>query len=119
MPCACWPPDAPGAVLMQCYARLLLHTPPGSPGTRQAAGEHLADLADLAALALGAQGDAAEAARAGGARAARLAAIRADVERAHRLPSLSVEQLAQRHHLSVWQVQRLFEEDGSTFTAHL
>jgi len=109
-------PDAPGAVLMQCYARLLLHTPPGSPGTRQAAGEHLAD---LAALALGAQGDAAEAARAGGARAARLAAIRTDVERAHRLPGLSVEHLAQRHHLSVRQVQRLFEEDGSTFTAHL
>lgn len=76
-------------------------------------------LTDLLALALGAHGDAAEQARMGGERAARLSALRADVARAYRDPQLSVAHVAQRHGLSVRQVQRLFEEDGSTFTAHL
>lgn len=83
------------------------------------AGLAAAHLADLLALALGAHGDAAEQARAGGERAARLSALRADVARAYRDPQLSVAHVAQRHGLSVRQVQRLFEEDGSTFTAHL
>ena len=109
-------PDAPGTALVQSYARLLLRAPPATAGAQWQAGEHLAD---LAALLLGARGDAAEAARAGGGRAARLAAIRADVERAYRDPQLSVAHLAQRHHMSVRQVQRLFEEDGATFTAHV
>jgi len=109
-------PDTPGAALMQSYARLLVHTPPATADTQWQAGEHLAD---LAALLMGARGDAAEAARAGGGRAARLAAIRSDVGRTYRDPHLSVAHLAQRHHMSVRQVQRLFEEDGATFTTHL
>jgi len=76
-------------------------------------------LADLLALALGAGGDAAEQARTQGERAARLAALHADVARAYRDPQLSVAHLARRHHMSVRQVQRLFAEDGTTFTAHL
>ena len=82
---------------------------------------HLAasHLADLLALALGVRGDAAEQARTQGERAARLVALHADVARAYRDPRFSVAHLAQRHHMSVRQVQRLFEEDGTTFTAHL
>ncbi|MEZ5606871.1 MAG: helix-turn-helix transcriptional regulator [Burkholderiaceae bacterium] len=76
-------------------------------------------LTDLLALALGSHGDAAEHARMGGERAARLSALRADVARAYRDPQLSVAELAGRYHMSVRQVQRLFEEDGTTFTAHL
>lgn len=76
-------------------------------------------LADLVALALGARGDTADLARQRGERAARLVALRAHVARAYRDPQLSVAHLAQRHHMSVRQVQRLFEEDGTTFTAHL
>lgn len=74
---------------------------------------------ELLALALGAHGDAAEQARAGGARAARLAALRADAARHYRDPQLTVAHVAARHGLSVRQVQRLFEEDGTTFTAHV
>ena len=135
------PPDAPGAALMQSYARLLLQGPCSAPAWAgaqpasgagpsagdaaasaapaallQQAGEHLAD---LAALVLGARGDAADAARAGGGRVARLATLRADVARACRDPGLSVVQVAQRHHMSVRQVQRLFEEEGGTFTAYV
>ncbi len=82
---------------------------------------HLASghLTDLLALSLGVQGDAAEQARIRGERAARFAALRSDTARTYGNPQLSVEHLAQRHHMSVRQVQRLFEEDGTTFTLYL
>lgn len=76
-------------------------------------------LTDLLALALGARGDTAALAQLRGERAARLAALRAHVARSYRDPHLSVAHLAQQHHMSVRQVQRLFEEAGSTFTAGL
>lgn len=78
-----------------------------------------AHLTDLLALALGADGDAAEQARLQGERAARMAVLHADVARAYRDPRFSVAHLAHRHHMSVRQLQRLFEEDGMTFTVHL
>lgn len=82
---------------------------------------HLAatHLADLLTLALGARGDDADLARQRGERAARLVALRAQVARSYRDPQLSVAHLAKHHHMSVRQVQRLFEEDGSTFTVYL
>ncbi len=82
---------------------------------------HLAatHLADLLTLALGARGDDADLAHQRGERAARLAALRAQVARHYRDPHLSVAHLAQQHHMSVRQVQRLFEEDGTTFTHHV
>ena len=81
----------------------------------------LADLAathltDLLTLALGVRGDDADLARQRGERAARLAALRAHVACSYHDPQLSVDHLAQQHHMSVRQVQRLFEEDGTTFT---
>ena len=78
-----------------------------------------AHLTDLLALSLGAQGDAADQARAGGERAARLVALRADVAREYRNPAFSVAHLAARHHMSVRQVQRSFEEGDTSFTACL
>ncbi|WP_028603919.1 helix-turn-helix transcriptional regulator [Ottowia thiooxydans] len=82
---------------------------------------HLAatHLADLLTLALGARGDDADQAHQRGERAARLAALRAQVARSYRDPQLSVVDLAKHHHMSVRQVQRMFEEDGSTFTLYL
>ena len=76
-------------------------------------------LTDLLALALGARGDTAQQARQRGERAARLAALRAHVAHSYRDPQLSVAHLAHQHHMSMRQVQRLFEETGSTFTACL
>lgn len=76
-------------------------------------------LTDLLALALGARGDTADVARQRGEPAARLAALRTDVASDYRDPQLSVAHLARRHHMSVRQVQRLFESAGSTFTACL
>ena len=83
------------------------------------AGQAAQHLTDLLALGLGARGDTAAQARLGGERAARLAALRAQVARSYRDPHLSVAHLAQQHHMSVRQVQRLFEEDGATFTRHV
>jgi len=73
-------------------------------------------LTDLLSLALGAQGDDADLARQRGERAARLVALRNYVARNYRDPKLSVADLAKYHHMSVRQVQRLFEEDDTTFT---
>lgn len=76
-------------------------------------------LSDLLALAMGARGDDAELARLRGERFARLAAMRAQIAHNYSDPQFSVAQLAQRHHMSVRQVQRLFEEEGTTFTLSL
>ena len=76
-------------------------------------------LVDLLALGLGAAGDLADQAHQRGERSARLAAMKAQVARCYQDPLLSVVHLAQQHHMSVRQVQRLFEEDGTTFTAVL
>lgn len=90
----------------------------GTLNTRLAS-QAASHLTDLLALALGARGDIDDAALQRGERAARLAALRAHVARNYRDPQLSVAHLAQRHHMSVRQVQRLFEGAGSTFTACL
>jgi len=73
---------------------------------------------DLVALTLGATRDAAEVAKLRGARAARLHAIKADITD-NLGGDLSVATVAARHRLPVRYVQRLFEEDGTTFTAFL
>ncbi len=71
---------------------------------------------DLIALALGATRDAAEVAKLRGVRAARLRAIKAEIEENLHRNDLSVATVAARHRLPVRYVQRLFEEDGVTFT---
>ena len=63
--------------------------------------------------------DLARAATAGGVRAARLAAIKSEVSKSLTRGDLSVATIAARHRLPVRYVQRLFEEEGTTFTEFL
>jgi len=72
---------------------------------------------DLLALTLGATRDAAEVAKRRGLSAARLRAIKADVLKNLGRLDLSVETVAASHGITPRQVQRLFEQDGVTFTA--
>ncbi|HTK80496.1 MAG TPA: AraC family transcriptional regulator [Rhizomicrobium sp.] len=70
---------------------------------------------DLLAVTLGATKDGVELARTRGVRAARLHAIKKDVMR--RLDgNLSIGAIAAQHRLTPRQVQRLFEDTGTTFT---
>jgi AraC-like DNA-binding protein len=70
---------------------------------------------DLLALALGATRDATELANGRGLRAARLRAIKSDLLR-NPSRTFSVDQIAAAHHISPRYVQKLFEEEGTTFT---
>ena len=90
----------------------------GDELTNPAIGQSISDhIIDLAALALGARGDYAELARQRGAKAARLAAIRSDILHAIGRSDLSTEMIAARHGISPRYVRKLFEEDGSSFSA--
>jgi AraC-like DNA-binding protein len=71
---------------------------------------------DLLTIALGATPDGTEIARTRGVRAARLQAIKRDVAR-NLDGTLSIDTVAAQHRLTPRQVQRLFEWDGTTFTA--
>ncbi|WP_052523452.1 hypothetical protein, partial [Bradyrhizobium sp. STM 3809] len=79
----------------------------------------VAHIHDLIALAIGATRDAAEVARNRGARAARLRAIKEDIVTWLDQPNLSVATIATRHRVQPRWVQRLFESEGTTFTAFL
>lgn len=72
---------------------------------------------DLLALTLGATRDAAEIAKGRGLTAARLRAIKTDILNNLGRLDLSLEGLAASHRITPRQVQRLFEQDGVTFTA--
>jgi len=85
------------------------------PGGELAVAAHVHD---LLTIALGATADGAEIARTRGVRAARLQAIKRDVMR-NPGGTLSIDTLAARHRLTPRQVQRLFESEGTTFTAFL
>jgi AraC-like DNA-binding protein len=87
-----------------------------APGVQHAAVTHIYD---LLALTLGATRDVAEVAESRGARAARLKAIKDDILRNLHDPALSVGALAQRYDVTPRHVQKLFEEDGATFTQYL
>jgi len=75
-----------------------------------------AHILDLVALALGARGDQAEAAL-GGAKAARLKALKSDVMSMIGNCDLSSEIIASRHSISSRYVRKLFEHEGTSFTA--
>ncbi len=90
----------------------------GDETTNPAVGQSVSDhIIDLAALALGTSGDYAEMARQRGAKAARLAAIRSDILRTLGRSDLSTDLIAARHGISTRYVRKLFEEDGSSFSA--
>ena len=87
-----------------------------TPEMRRLSATHMHD---LIALALGATPDAADLAKERGARAARLSAIKSDIAENAADEALTVTAVAARHRLPVRYLQRLFEEDGSSFTAYL
>jgi AraC-like DNA-binding protein len=102
--------------LMISYAqstdRLSLET----PGVAQAYATHLQD---LLALVIGATRDGEELARRRGLRAARLAALKVDIGRSLGRNDLSIGALALRHGLTPRYIQKLFENDGTTFTEYV
>lgn len=77
-----------------------------------------AHITDLVSLALGARGDRAETAHSG-VKAARLKTIKSDVLEMLGRNDLSSEIVAGRHGISSRYVRKLFEEDGTSFTAFL
>lgn len=74
---------------------------------------------DLLAMVLGAAGEGREIATARGLKAARLNAIKTYVARHLADPGLSINAVAQAHRLTLRSVQRLFEQEGTTFSAYL
>jgi AraC-like DNA-binding protein len=114
--------------LTRAYVDFLLDSPATdrkSPFIRFAS-EHLSDLtaailaADEAAeLTIGATRDASEIAQGRGMRAARLLAIKRELMQNLRDSSLSLAAVAARHGISPRYVHKLFEDEGTTFTAFL
>jgi AraC-like DNA-binding protein len=74
---------------------------------------------DLAALTMGATRDAAEIAKNRGLRVARLRAIKTDIAEKLTSPNLSEEAVAMRQGVSPRYVQRLFEQEGTTFSQYV
>lgn len=74
---------------------------------------------DLMALAIGAAGDGAEVAKARGTRVARLRAIKQDIAARLGEPGLSAAAITAWHGLNPRYVQRLFEDEGTTFTDYV
>jgi AraC-like DNA-binding protein len=84
-----------------------------TPGLGQVFATHVQD---LMALAIGATSDGEEVARGRGLRAARLAAIKLDIGRSFGRNDLSISALARRHGVTTRYIQKLFENEGVTFT---
>jgi AraC-like DNA-binding protein len=74
---------------------------------------------DLMALAIGATQDAEEIANSRGVRAAWLRAIKEDIATSLDQPDLSASTIAARHRITPRWIQRLFENEGSTFTEYV
>lgn len=116
-----------------CFRRIPQHTPAlrllidyvkmvqGGTGAATADLRHLVvnHVYDLMALAAGATREAEALAGGRGVRAAKLHAIELDIGRSLDQPDLSVAALARRHGCTPRYVQRLFESDGTTFTAYV
>ena len=109
------PAQTPALRLMRHYLDALDDLESGltDPALRRQFATHVHD---LVAMAIGATRDAAEIAKGRGVRAARLQAIRSEVRESLARGDLSIAAIAARHRLPVRYVQRLFEEEGTTFT---
>lgn len=109
------PSHNPALRLLTAYLALLegsAHL--DSPDVAHAAATHICD---LVAMALGASGDARHLAAERGVRAARLATIKHWILGRLDSPALDVATTAAAANVSTRYVQRLFEEEGTTFTA--
>lgn len=109
------PRDNDALRLLVGYAGVLREADGASPDARRLAVTHLHD---LVAHCLGAASDASPGAGAG-VRAARLRAIKADIAENIVSADLSVTSVAARHRLPLRYVQRLFEDEGTSFTGYV
>jgi AraC-like DNA-binding protein len=103
--------------LLASYAKILLDE--NVPATPELCRLMAAHVHDLAALTLGATRDAADVARGRGIRAARLRAIKTYIMKNSSRRNLSVDVVAAHFGVTQRYVQRLFESEGSTFSAFL
>lgn len=105
----------PGLGLLQSYVTSLLSDDDAlvTPTLPHLAASHISD---LLALTLGAVAESAAVAEGRGVSAARLRAIKDDVIRHLGSRTLSIDGLASRHHVTPRYIQRLFENEGTSFT---
>lgn len=112
------PRETPALILLKRYLALLEWETDalGDSTLQHSAVTHIYD---LLAKTLGATRDAAALADGRGVRAARLKMIKGDIARHLTEARLSVHTVAARHGVSPRYVQRLFDEEGSTFTEYV
>lgn len=111
------PSGTPALRLLIDYAKLVEQKDgDANEDLQQAIGSHFCD---LAAVAIGATREATELARGSGLRAARLYAIKKDITCNLDDIDLSVITLAERHGCTPRLIQRLFEQEGTSFTDYL
>lgn len=110
------PASAAGANLLTGYADLLRAAAPDGEAGRRLAGSHLYDLAAL--VIQGGSADAAEQVRPS-LGAARLELVKAEILRQLTDPELSVAAIARRQGITPRYIQRLFEQEGLTFSEFL
>src|SRR5262249_44190507 len=82
-------------------------------------GPVVSHLHDLMAVSIGATRDAEYIAQGGGRGAARLHAIKQDISGNLARLDLSVAAVARRHRCAARSVQRMFEDEGTTFSDHV
>jgi AraC-like DNA-binding protein len=115
--CRSIPIDNPALRLLTHYIGILHETESlAAPDLRRQVVTHIHD---LMALVIGPTRDAAEIAKSRGARAARLRAIKEDIVARLEQPGLSVATIAVRHRIKSRWIQRLFENEGTTFTEYV
>jgi AraC-like DNA-binding protein len=105
--------SSPALRLLSTYVRTLCDARP-EPRFEQMAVAHIHD---LLALAMGATSDAQDSAIHRGVQGARLVAVKSHVASHLGRPGLSIGAVAKHHHLTPRAVQRLFEAQGTTFSA--
>lgn len=111
------PADNPALRLLTRYIGILQEAESlATPDLRRQVVPHIHD---LMALAIGATRDAAEIAKSRGAWAARMHAIKQDIASGLDQPGLSVAMIAAQHRVKPRWVQRLFENEGTTFTEYV
>jgi len=111
-----FPVGTAGASLLAGYADLLRSASPETETGRRLAGSHLYDLAAL--VIQGGSADAAEPVRAS-LGAARLELVKAEMLRQLTDPELTVTAIARHQGVTPRYIQRLFEQEGLTFSEFL
>jgi AraC-like DNA-binding protein len=110
------PGDNPALSLLVKYLDTVLASDElAYPDIARSASAHILD---LVSLALGAHVDRADIAT-GGAKASRLKTIKSDILRMLDRDDLSSDMVAERHGISSRYLRKLFEENGTSFTAFL